>query len=255
MRHKPAKPNCCRRRSITAARWWRYRRANLKWAMTITRRTNARPESLSSYYIDKYEVTNAQYKKFCDETGKAYPPNFQFNPNYFTDKPDNPVLGVPFEEALAYASWRANGTRRNKSGRRLPPGTRSLKGSAVPLGRRISAGSSKHATGDPVPVTEPTGDLSFYSVLHMGRRRRGGRTPYKPYEGNNAPDANYKKDGRVMRGGTFFRASKPNEARTSYRNYFPRVSLKILKRRSVFAALWPRTIPESSRSCERVVSE
>ena len=84
----------------------------------------------------------------------------------------------------------------------------------------------------------------------------GVSTPYKPYEGNNAPDANYKKDGRVMRGGTFFRASKPNEARTSYRVHLPKeVSLKILKRRSVFAALWPRTIPESSRSCERVVSE
>ena len=69
------------------------------------------PVSLPSYYIDKYEVTNAQYKKFCDETQHAYPPDPPFDPNYFTGKPDYPVLGPTFEDALAYAKW---------AGKRLP---------------------------------------------------------------------------------------------------------------------------------------
>jgi len=34
---------------------------------------------LSAFYIDKYEVTNEEYKKFCDATGRGHP-------GYFKDK-------------------------------------------------------------------------------------------------------------------------------------------------------------------------
>ncbi|MEK6284736.1 MAG: SUMF1/EgtB/PvdO family nonheme iron enzyme [Acidobacteriota bacterium] len=191
----------------------------------------AHPVTLPAYYIDKYEVTNAQYKKFCDETGKASPPNFLFDPNYFTGKPDNPVLGVPFEDALAYASW---------ASKRLPTEEEWEKAASwdpvahrkrlYPWGDEFTPDRANIATGNPVPVTQATGDLSFYGVLHMaGNAAEWVNAPYRPYEGNKTPDTNYNKDGRVMKGGTFFTASKPNEARTSYRNYLPRVFPKDLK--------------------------
>jgi serine/threonine protein kinase/formylglycine-generating enzyme required for sulfatase activity len=181
--------------------------------------------TLPSFYIDKYEVTNAQYKKFCDATGKPNPPNPGFDPNYFTGKPDYPVLGVTFEDALAYASW---------AGKRLPTEQEWEKAASwdavahrkrmYPWGDEFTADRANIATGHPVPVTEATGDLSFYGVLHMaGNAPEWVNAPYRPYEGNKARDPNYNKDERVMRGGTFLPASKPDEARTSYRNHLPRV--------------------------------
>ena len=57
---------------------------------------------ISAFYIDKYEVTNAQYKKFMDVTGHKAP-------NYWDDErynqPNQPVVGVAFNDALAYAQW------------------------------------------------------------------------------------------------------------------------------------------------------
>ena len=46
-----------------------------------------------AFYIGKYEVTNAQYKRFVEATG--YPP-----PPYWSDElynvPDKPVVGVSY---------------------------------------------------------------------------------------------------------------------------------------------------------------
>jgi formylglycine-generating enzyme required for sulfatase activity len=187
--------------------------------------------NLPSYYIDKHEVTNAQYKKFCDETGRDYPPNPPFDQDYFTGKPDYPVLGITFEDALAYASW---------AGKRLPAEQEWEKAASwdpvanrkrlYPWGDQFTPDRANIATGHPVPVTAATGDLSFYGVLHMaGNAWEWVNAPYRPYEGNKSTDPDYNKDERVMRGGTFLPASKPDEARASYRNHLPRVFPKDFK--------------------------
>ena len=57
---------------------------------------------LDAYYIDRYEVTNAQYKKFVQATGYREPSEWQderFN------RPDQPVVGVSWDDALAYCNW------------------------------------------------------------------------------------------------------------------------------------------------------
>ncbi|MBM3242463.1 PEGA domain-containing protein [Candidatus Poribacteria bacterium] len=57
---------------------------------------------LDAYYIDKYEVTNTQYKKFIAATGHREPSewnNAQFN------QPNQPVVGVSWDDALEYAKW------------------------------------------------------------------------------------------------------------------------------------------------------
>jgi len=45
--------------------------------------------SLGEYLIDKCEISNKQYKRFCDSTGTAYPddPGFAGMDNYFLSFP------------------------------------------------------------------------------------------------------------------------------------------------------------------------
>lgn len=62
---------------------------------------------VDAFYIDRYEVTNSNYKAFCDATGPVYPPdiNFEDMPDYFLNYPDHPVVNVTWEDAYAYAQW------------------------------------------------------------------------------------------------------------------------------------------------------
>ena len=61
---------------------------------------------MSSFQIDKYEVTNAQYHAFCIATERSLPTFWgieRFKSSL--DYPDHPVIGVSNNDALAYAQW------------------------------------------------------------------------------------------------------------------------------------------------------
>jgi formylglycine-generating enzyme required for sulfatase activity len=67
---------------------------------------------LDSFAINKYEVTNAQYLKFCNATAHRLPefwgmPQYRCGPDY----PHHPVVGISWQDAVDYAKW---------SGARLP---------------------------------------------------------------------------------------------------------------------------------------
>jgi sulfatase modifying factor 1 len=67
---------------------------------------------VESFYMDKYEVTNAQYLAFCEVAGQRLPEfwgmdRFRCGPDY----PDHPVVGVSWHDAVEFATW---------SGKRLP---------------------------------------------------------------------------------------------------------------------------------------
>jgi sulfatase modifying factor 1 len=67
---------------------------------------------LDSFYMDKYEVTNAEYLRFCQATGHRLPEfwgmsGFRCSP----DNPNHPVVGVNWYDAALYAEW---------CGKRLP---------------------------------------------------------------------------------------------------------------------------------------
>lgn len=66
---------------------------------------------LDAFFIDRTEVTNAQYKEFCDATGHAAPDPPPWSDSYFTARPNYPVVNVSFDDAEAYAQW---------AGKRLP---------------------------------------------------------------------------------------------------------------------------------------
>jgi iron(II)-dependent oxidoreductase len=62
---------------------------------------------IDSFYIDKYEVTNAQYLEFCQSTGQPLPEFwgmdiFCSGPGF----PDHPVVGVTWAAARQYAEWK-----------------------------------------------------------------------------------------------------------------------------------------------------
>lgn len=119
---------------------------------------------LHAFYLDKYEVTNAQYKKFVDANPSFSKENFPIafhdgnyldhweDGTYPTDKGAYPVTHVSWYAAVAYARW---------VGKRLPteaewekaarsgfPGTRYTWGNAV----KPEAGNYAGAATQPTPV-------------------------------------------------------------------------------------------------------
>jgi len=63
------------------------------------------PVQLRAYYIDKYEVTNAMYERFCREKNRPLPPDFS------SKGPGFPVVNITIVDAREFAKW---------AGKRLP---------------------------------------------------------------------------------------------------------------------------------------
>ncbi len=83
---------------------------------TSPRRHHLHTIDVKSFYIDKYPVTNAQFKSFLDTTGYHPKDDHNFLRNWTNGRyPDGwakkPVTWVSLEDARAYANW---------SGKRLP---------------------------------------------------------------------------------------------------------------------------------------
>ncbi len=68
--------------------------------------------SLSDYYIGKYEVTVAQYRVYCRETGRNFPSaptkewyNEHPNASKWEWKDDNPIVNITWKDAQLYCKW------------------------------------------------------------------------------------------------------------------------------------------------------
>ncbi len=62
---------------------------------------------LTPYYIDKYEVTNAQYLAYCQATDHKLPEFWGLDKYHSGEAfPNHPVMGISWQEAKAYAKWR-----------------------------------------------------------------------------------------------------------------------------------------------------
>ena len=80
------------------------------------RRFHEHPMQVTSFFIDKYPVTNADFKKFLDATHYHPKDDLDFlhdwkDGNYPSGWDNKPVTWVSLEDARAYASW---------AGKRLP---------------------------------------------------------------------------------------------------------------------------------------
>lgn len=118
---------------------------------------------LSSYMIDKYEVSNAPYKEFMKATGHAAPAYWD-DPRL--NKGNHPVVGVNFADATAYCEWK---------GMRLPTeaewenAARGPEGNRYPWGddldpQKANYGKNHSST---MPVDSLPQGASPYGLHHM----------------------------------------------------------------------------------------
>ncbi|MDE0316146.1 MAG: TonB family protein [Candidatus Poribacteria bacterium] len=200
---------------------------------------------LDAFYIDKFEVTNAQYKKFVDanpqwqkdQIPRKYHDGYylaHWNGKDFPPGKDNyPVVYVSWYAAMAYAQW---------AGKRLPTEAeweKAARGGLIdkmyPWGDSVDATKANYYDGtdkERTPVgTFPPNGFGLYNM--MGNVREWCLDEYaanfyinspreNPIAGANDIDEVIKnfvnlKNNRVLRGGSWL--SSPQSSRVANRNW------------------------------------
>jgi serine/threonine protein kinase/formylglycine-generating enzyme required for sulfatase activity len=179
--------------------------------------------SLPAYYIDKYEVTNEQYKKFCEDTGTRPPNNPEWRGDYFTGKPDAPVLGVTWDEAKKYAGWASKRLPTEEEWEKAASWDPVAKQKRIwPWGNMEDPSRANVGTRVASSVKQYGGDLSAYGVYGMaGNAMEWVESIWGPYEGSTAQNANFGKGYHVVKGGSILLGL--DDARTASRNWYPLV--------------------------------
>jgi serine/threonine protein kinase len=184
------------------------------------------------FYIDKYPVTFEEYIKFVEET------DFQ-KPKFWDDPelngPRQPVSGITFSEALAYATWAGKQlpsekqwecAARGKEDRKYPWGTLEPDTTLCNYGDYLGMPSivTMHDSGQtPEGVFDMVGNVFEWTIDHY--------LPYSRTESKNTSD----EPRRVVRGGSWH--SDPNELTTTCRKgLFPETQLTTVGFRCVIAA-------------------
>ena len=105
---------------------------------------------LDAYELDRYEVTNAQYRRFLLAT-EGRPPRYWADTMYPAGQADYPVVGVSWDDADTYCRW---------AGKRLPTeaewekACRGTDGRAYPWGEAWEPGRANVDTAGRRPDTE-----------------------------------------------------------------------------------------------------
>lgn len=138
--------------------------------------TPRRKVYVKDFYIDRYEVTNAQYKEFIDATGHLSPRHW-VGGLYEDGKGAHPVIKISWFDASAYAIW---------AGKRLPTeeewekAARGQDGRVYPWGSEFDPAKSGTAettlrthftimelSNFAAPINAFKGDRSPYGVIGM----------------------------------------------------------------------------------------
>lgn len=170
------------------------------------------------FYIDVFETTNAEYKKFVDATGHRTPdnPGHDYDPyiwkngTYPKGLEDYPVALVNYDDAVAYCKWKDKRLPtekewekacRGEDGRRWPWGSDfdTTKANTRELELRRSA-----------PAGGFTDDKSPYGVLDMsGNVREWTSSWYTPYPGSTLKRETFGETFKVVRGGSWVHYAFP----------------------------------------------
>jgi formylglycine-generating enzyme required for sulfatase activity len=133
--------------------------------------------NLPAFYIDQFEVSNLDYKRFMDAT-KWRPPSSWENGMYPYGGDHFPVTGVSWWDATAYARW---------LGKRLPSEAEWEKAARGPDGRRFPWGDRfdpDKANGETrlLPAVSKLEGASIYGVVNIsGNVAEWTASLYEPY--------------------------------------------------------------------------
>jgi serine/threonine protein kinase len=140
--------------------------------------------SLSAFYIDKFEVTNLLYKRFCDAAHHARPADPSWDEHYF-EKADYPVVNVSWNDARDYAAW---AHKRLPSEQEWEKAARGTDGRLYPWGNEFRAGAAQVSGRRPSPLARVgsfPSDQSAYGAMDMaGNAPEWVDSDYRLYPGN-----------------------------------------------------------------------
>jgi formylglycine-generating enzyme required for sulfatase activity len=155
--------------------------------------------NVPSFYIDRTEVSCAQYARFIADTGAPPPPTWggATPPDGWADRP---VTTVTWFEAMKYALW---------AGKRLPTEAEWEKAARGTDGRRFPWGHAdderRRNVGDDaklLPVSAMPAGVSPYGCVHMsGNAWEWTAEWYRPYPGATMQSAHFGRKYKVVRGG------------------------------------------------------
>ena len=124
-----------------------------------------RRETLPAFYLARYPVTNAQYARYLQANPQAAKPACWHDERF--NQPQQPVVGVSWDEAMAYCHW---------AGLRLPTEWEWEKGARGTDGRRYPWGKDDpdpsravfgNPSGQPAPVGSCPAGASPYGLMDM----------------------------------------------------------------------------------------
>lgn len=174
------------------------------------------PVPLGAYQIGRFEVTNAQYQRFVDETGHASPPGWH-NGRFPPGQALHPVVGVTWEDAQAYCTWLSQDLGQEI---RLPTeaewewAARGEQGLLYPWGDEDNAScrNAAQVAEGTLPVGSYPCGASPFGVLDMaGNAREWTADIYAPYQDPHNPPATGTR--RAIRGGSWRSYSYTTTAR------------------------------------------
>jgi formylglycine-generating enzyme required for sulfatase activity/molybdopterin-guanine dinucleotide biosynthesis protein A len=165
-----------------------------------------RQMELPAFYLARYPVTNAQYRKYLDASREAAKPEYWDDERF--NQPQQPVVSVSWHDAQAYCKW---------AGLRLPTewewekGARGTDGRPYPWGKDDPDPSRAvfgNLSGQPAPVGSCPAGASPYGLMDMA----GNVWEWTASDYDKGPR-------KTVRGGSFYDVARNLRAAIRYGNH------------------------------------
>jgi len=171
------------------------------------------------FYVDRWPITNAEYKTFVDATDYPIPnyhvswcntEGYNWNPEtrmYPQDKAEHPVVLVSWEDAMAYAAWAGKRLLTEAEWERA---ARGLNGNRYPWGDDFEASrcNCKEAginQTSSIDTFSPNGETPEGVIDMVGNVWEWTNSLYRPYpyDADDGRESRQASGFRVLRGASF----------------------------------------------------